>query len=270
MMASTVLPHERRHPWTSESACPIRCPAPAPSPLRLGPAGGRGRIQHSRHHRTAGLRRLRGTDRPHRRGRGDQPDTAHHRPRCGAGRPGRRLRGRRRVHAGQRPAPGRAARRDEARWAGKEYGFAGAIGPRPGRGGGPEVILGGSTEAGFRRVAEFADGWITGGGSPDMFAEAAAGVDAWQKAGRAGTPRKRSPAYFGLGPEARTQADAYLLDHYGFLGDFARQIADSAAVSAEMVTSYVEAFAAGGCDELIFVPTGSGLDQIDLLAEAIT
>ncbi|MEU5891339.1 LLM class flavin-dependent oxidoreductase [Streptomyces sp. NPDC047461] len=154
--------------------------------------------------------------------------------------------------------------------AGEEYGFAGAIGPRPGREGGPELILGGSTEAGFRRVAEFADGWLMGGGSPDMFAEAAPGVDAaWQKAGRAGTPRKLSPAYFGLGPEARTRADAYLLDHYGFLGDFAGQIADSAAVSAETVTSYVEAFAAGGCDELIFVPTGSGLDQIDLLAEAI-
>lgn len=155
-------------------------------------------------------------------------------------------------------------------WAGEEHGFAGAIGPRPGREGGPELILGGSTEASFRRVAEFADGWIMGGGSPDMFAQAAAGVDAaWQKAGRAGTPRKLSLAYFGLGPDARAQADAYLLDYYGFLGDFAQQIAGSAAVSAETVRSYADAFAAGGCDELIFVPTGSGLDQIDLLAEAI-
>jgi alkanesulfonate monooxygenase SsuD/methylene tetrahydromethanopterin reductase-like flavin-dependent oxidoreductase (luciferase family) len=92
------------------------------------------------------------------------------------------------------------------------------IGPHPGREGSPELILGGTTEASFRRVAEFADGWITGGGSPDTFAEAAAGVDAaWQKAGRAGTPRKLSPARFGLGPEARTQADACLLDYYGFL-----------------------------------------------------
>ncbi|MCW8378818.1 LLM class flavin-dependent oxidoreductase [Streptomyces justiciae] len=155
-------------------------------------------------------------------------------------------------------------------WAGEERGFAGAIGPRPTREGGPELILGGGTEASFRRVAEFADGWIMGGGTPDMFAEAAAGVDAaWQKAGRAGSPRKLSLAYFGLGPDARAQADGYLLDYYGFLGDFAQQIAGSAAVSAEMVAQYVAAFQAAGCDELIFVPTGSGLDQIDLLAEAV-
>ena len=155
-------------------------------------------------------------------------------------------------------------------WAGEERGFAGAIGPRPVREGGPELILGGGTEASFRRVAEFADGWIMGGGTPDMFAEAAAGVDAaWQKAGRAGSPRKLSLAYFGLGPDARAQAAGYLLDYYGFLGDFAQQIAGSAAVSAEMVAQYVAAFQAAGCDELIFVPTGSGLDQIDLLAEAV-
>ncbi|MEU6372784.1 LLM class flavin-dependent oxidoreductase [Streptomyces sp. NPDC046909] len=154
-------------------------------------------------------------------------------------------------------------------WAGEERGFAGAIGPRPVREGGPELILGGSTEASFRRVAEYADGWIMGGGTPDMFAQAADGVDAaWQKAGRPGSPRKLSLAYFGLGSDARAQADAYLLDYYGFLGDVAQQIAGSAAVSADMVTSYVEAFAAAGCDELILVPTGSGLDQIELLAEA--
>jgi len=155
-------------------------------------------------------------------------------------------------------------------WAGEERGFAGAIGPRPVRDGGPELILGGGNEASFRRVAEFGDGWIMGGGTPDMFAEAAAGVDAaWQKAGRAGSPRKLSLAYFALGPDARAQADGYLLDYYGFLGDVAQQIAGSAAVTPEMVTQYVAAFEAAGCDELILVPTGSGLDQIDLLAEAI-
>jgi hypothetical protein len=35
-----------------------------------------------------------------------------------------------------------------------------------------------------------------------------------------------------------------------------------------MVRSYVAAFAAAGCDELIFVPTGSSLDQVELLADA--
>jgi alkanesulfonate monooxygenase SsuD/methylene tetrahydromethanopterin reductase-like flavin-dependent oxidoreductase (luciferase family) len=155
-------------------------------------------------------------------------------------------------------------------WSGEERGFAGAIGPEPVRAGGPELILGGGSAATFRRVARFADGWIMGGGTPDMFAEAAAGVDAaWKEAGRPGKPRKLTLAYFALGPDARAHADGYLLNYYGFLGDFAQQVAAGASVSPEMVKSTVAAFEAAGCDEVIFVPTTSSLDQIELLAGAI-
>jgi alkanesulfonate monooxygenase SsuD/methylene tetrahydromethanopterin reductase-like flavin-dependent oxidoreductase (luciferase family) len=155
-------------------------------------------------------------------------------------------------------------------WSGEEFGYTGAIGPEPARPGGPEIILGGASEATFRRVARLADGWIMGGGTPDMFAQAAAGVDqAWQDAGRAGRPRKLTLAYFGLGPEARSQAEGYLLHYYGWLGEIANMIAGGAAISPEMVKSYVAAFEASGCDEIIFVPTASRLDQISLLAEAI-
>ena len=103
-----------------------------------------------------------------------------------------------------------------------------------------------------------------------MFAEAAAGVDkAWAEAGRPGKPRKLSLAYFALGSDARNHADNYLLRYYDWLGDVARQIAAGAAVSIEMVKSYVAAFAAAGCDELIFVPTSAAPDQIGLLASAV-
>jgi alkanesulfonate monooxygenase SsuD/methylene tetrahydromethanopterin reductase-like flavin-dependent oxidoreductase (luciferase family) len=155
-------------------------------------------------------------------------------------------------------------------WSGENYGFAGAIGPEPVRPGGPELILGGAAEASFRRVALLGDGWIMGGGTPEMFAQAAAAVDqAWAEAGRPGKPRKLSLAYFALGPEARGHADSYLLDYYGFLGDIARQIAAGAAVSTEMVKGYAAAFEAAGCDELIFVPTTASPDQVTLLAEAV-
>ena len=174
------------------------------------------------------------------------------------------------------PTQGKGRRLDEQLaemkeiWSGKSYGVGGAIGPKPVRDGGPELILGGSTQAGFERVARLADGWIMGGGTPDMFAQAAEAVDAaWQNAGRPGRPRKLSLAYFALGPDARAQADAYLLRYYGFLGDMARQIAASAAISAEMVTAYAAAFESSGCDELIFIPTASHPDQVRLLAEAI-
>jgi hypothetical protein len=42
------------------------------------------------------------------------------------------------------------------------------------------------------------------------------------------------------------------------------------AVSPEMVKGYAGAFAEVGCDELIFVPTSSRLDQVGLLAEAVS
>jgi alkanesulfonate monooxygenase SsuD/methylene tetrahydromethanopterin reductase-like flavin-dependent oxidoreductase (luciferase family) len=155
-------------------------------------------------------------------------------------------------------------------WSGEEYGYAGGIGPEPVRRGGPELILGGATEAAFGRVARLGDGWIMGGGTPDMFAQAAAGVDkAWHAAGRPGKPRKLSLAYYALGPSARAQADTYLLHYYGWLGDIARQIAAGAAISAEMTRSYAAAFESSGCDELIFIPTASSPDQLALLADAV-
>ena len=174
------------------------------------------------------------------------------------------------------PTQGKGRRLDEQLtelkriWAGEHRGFAGGIGPEPVRPGGPELILGGTAEASFRRVALLGDGWIMGGGTPDTFAQAAAGVDqAWQDAGRPGRPRKLTLAYFALGPDARTLADNYLLNYYAFMGDIAQQIAAGAAVSAEMVRAYAAAFEANGCDEIIFVPTASRPDQLDLLAEAV-
>jgi hypothetical protein len=103
-----------------------------------------------------------------------------------------------------------------------------------------------------------------------MFAQGAAKADqAWQEAGRPGKPRKLSLAYFALGPNAREQADSYLLHYYGWLGDFAKQIAAGAAISPEMVKSYAGAFESAGCDELIFIPATSSPDQVGLLAEEV-
>src|SRR5579875_2657468 len=134
-------------------------------------------------------------------------------------------------------------------WSGEKFGDAGGIGPEPARPG---------------------DGWIMGGGTPEMFAQGAAAVEeAWRRAGRAGRPRTITLAYFALGPDARAQADGYLHHYYAWLGDFAGRIAAGAATSAEMVRSYAAAFESGGCDEVIFMPTASRLDQVTQLAEAI-
>jgi alkanesulfonate monooxygenase SsuD/methylene tetrahydromethanopterin reductase-like flavin-dependent oxidoreductase (luciferase family) len=133
----------------------------------------------------------------------------------------------------------------------------------------PELILGGTVQATFDRVARHADGWIMGGGTPDQFAEGKKAVDqAWAAAGRDGRPRNRALAYFALGPGGPAAADSYLHDYYGFLGDVADMIVSSAATDPDTVRAYIDAFSAAGVDELILFPCSPDLEQIALLAEA--
>lgn len=153
-------------------------------------------------------------------------------------------------------------------FAGEEFGFAGAVGPRaedP-----PPIVVGGSVEASFERAARFGEGWIMGGGTPDMFGEAAEGVrGAWSEAGRDGDPYLASLAYFSLGPNAEENAQENIGDYYAFLGEDGRQmVAGSAATSEEMVKQYLAGFEEKGCQELILFPGSADADQVDLLADA--
>jgi alkanesulfonate monooxygenase SsuD/methylene tetrahydromethanopterin reductase-like flavin-dependent oxidoreductase (luciferase family) len=133
----------------------------------------------------------------------------------------------------------------------------------------PQLIVGGSIDAAFRRAAEFGDGWIMGGGAPEMFAEGREKAErAWREAGREGRPRTMALAYFSLGDDAEANADAYLRDYYAFLGEYADQIAASAAKDADTVRAYVKGFEDVGCDELVLFPSSSDPEQVDLLAEA--
>jgi alkanesulfonate monooxygenase SsuD/methylene tetrahydromethanopterin reductase-like flavin-dependent oxidoreductase (luciferase family) len=144
------------------------------------------------------------------------------------------------------------------------------VGPSPLRAGGPEVLVGGSADASFERAAKYGDGWIMGGGTPEMFDEASKKVDeAWARAGRSGKPRKASLAYYSLGPDAEAHAERNLGHYYAWLGDYAAQIVGSTATSPEMVRSYVEGFERAGCDELVLFPASKHPEQADLLADAV-
>jgi alkanesulfonate monooxygenase SsuD/methylene tetrahydromethanopterin reductase-like flavin-dependent oxidoreductase (luciferase family) len=159
---------------------------------------------------------------------------------------------------------------DEMRriWDGEEKGLAGPIGPNLDEP--PTLILGGSVEASFRRAAEHGAGWIMGGGTPDQFRGGVEKLNAaWQAAGRSGEPRKMALSYYSLGPDAERNAESYLRDYYGFLGDdMAGMVAGSAAKDADTVKQYIAAFEQSGADELVFFPSSSDPDQVELLAEA--
>ena len=153
-------------------------------------------------------------------------------------------------------------------FAGEEFGFAGAIGPRatdP-----PRIVVGGTVEASFKRAAKYGAGWILGGGAPEQLGEAAEKVRAaWGEEGREGDPYIGSLAYFSLGPDAERVAQDSIGDYYAFLGEeVAQMIVGSAAKDAETVAGYKAAFEEAGCRELIFFPASADPEQVDLLAEA--
>ena len=119
-------------------------------------------------------------------------------------------------------------------------------------------------------MAGLVDGWIMGGGTPEMFLDRAAAFDqAWKEAGRPGKPRKLSLAYYAIGQQAQEESIATIKRYYAWLGPYADQIAAGMATSPEMVKAYIEGFRESGCDELIFGPGSARLDQVTLLAKAV-
>jgi alkanesulfonate monooxygenase SsuD/methylene tetrahydromethanopterin reductase-like flavin-dependent oxidoreductase (luciferase family) len=133
----------------------------------------------------------------------------------------------------------------------------------------PQLIVGGSIDAAFRRATEFGDGWIAGGSPPEVLAQGREKLlAAWREAGREGEPKVMGLAYYSLGGRAQEDAESYLGDYYAWLGDYADTIVQSAAKDAETVRQYNQAFTEAGCDELIWFPSAADPEQVDLLAEA--
>lgn len=155
-------------------------------------------------------------------------------------------------------------------FAGAEFGFDGAIGPRAGAEPPPPIVIGGGTDAAFRRASRF-DGWISGGGSAEMFLEAANEVRAaWADAGRNGEPYLAALTYFSLGPDAQRNAEQKLGRYYRNFGDeLVTMMVEDAAKDCDAVAERAAAFERAGCDELFFFPADGDPQQADLLADAI-
>jgi alkanesulfonate monooxygenase SsuD/methylene tetrahydromethanopterin reductase-like flavin-dependent oxidoreductase (luciferase family) len=134
----------------------------------------------------------------------------------------------------------------------------------------PSLLIGGASEAAYRRVARYAEGWTLGGGPPEVFAERYPKVRAaWEAAGREGEPRTMALFYFALGERAEEDAREDLLDYYGFLGDGAEGVVAAAAKDEATVARYLAGFEEAGVDEVICFPTSIDPEQVDLLAGVV-
>jgi alkanesulfonate monooxygenase SsuD/methylene tetrahydromethanopterin reductase-like flavin-dependent oxidoreductase (luciferase family) len=130
------------------------------------------------------------------------------------------------------------------------------------------IMIGGTSDAAIRRTVQYGIGWIAGGAPPDALPPYVAKVkEAWHAAGREGEPRIAALAYYGLSDEPASRAA--LQRYYGFAGDFATMVADSALRSPEAIRGALGAFADAGVDELILDPTVADVAEVDRLADIV-
>ncbi len=158
-----------------------------------------------------------------------------------------------------------------AAWRGESVGGGDKpIGPTPVNDARVPILIGGSGDHAIRRVIEWGAGWTSGGGGLDQAAPVAERVRlAWKDAGRDGEPRLASLTYFSLGADAEEDSRSYLGSYYGFLGDYAQRIAESALRSESAIRETVRAFEDAGFTELYLDPTTASLDQVDRLADVV-
>ena len=110
-------------------------------------------------------------------------------------------------------------------WSGQPVDGLGLVGPAPVRAGGPEVLIGGFSEAALRRLGRWGDGFIAGGGGPAHARQSyALAQDVWTAAGKPGKPRFVAGMYYALGPDAAARAGDYLRHYYAFMGPMAETI----------------------------------------------
>jgi alkanesulfonate monooxygenase SsuD/methylene tetrahydromethanopterin reductase-like flavin-dependent oxidoreductase (luciferase family) len=142
------------------------------------------------------------------------------------------------------------------------------VGPTPTNDQRVPILIGGSTDAAIRRTIAYGIGWTAGGAPPDAVAPFAERVrTAWKDSGRPGDPKIVALSYYSVGEEEA--AKRYITDYYGFLGDFAMQMAEWLPKNANAIKGTVGAFEDIGVDELILDATVDDPDQVDKLAEIV-
>jgi alkanesulfonate monooxygenase SsuD/methylene tetrahydromethanopterin reductase-like flavin-dependent oxidoreductase (luciferase family) len=154
-------------------------------------------------------------------------------------------------------------------WAGEPLSAdIGAIGPAPGRAGGPQLLIGGYVPAVARRIAEHGDGFMApGGGSREQLAALWAGIEtAWSTAGREGRPRFVAATYFAVGRSADATARTYIEAMYGRDPALAARRLAAIPATPSAIRAAIASFRDLGADELILRPCGPGIEQVAAIA----
>jgi alkanesulfonate monooxygenase SsuD/methylene tetrahydromethanopterin reductase-like flavin-dependent oxidoreductase (luciferase family) len=139
--------------------------------------------------------------------------------------------------------------------------------PRPVNGHSVPMLFGGRADQSVARVVKYGIGYTQGGGTPEGLKGMMERVNqAWQDAGRSGTPQFRALAYFAIGDEVHEEAQANVMDYYG---DWGAAVWKGTIKSAAEAKERVKAYNAIDCDELVVFMTAPSVVQAERLAEAV-
>jgi alkanesulfonate monooxygenase SsuD/methylene tetrahydromethanopterin reductase-like flavin-dependent oxidoreductase (luciferase family) len=146
-------------------------------------------------------------------------------------------------------------------WAGD---LAGASGPMPalppGR---PGLLFGGLVPASFERAAALGQGWVAPSSGIQQLID---GVDAWDRAGRAGRPRVVTVRYFCFGPGADERAEHYLRHYYL---DFAELVGADTPTTPEHLDAELRRLRDAGVDDVVLMPCTGDIAQVAMAAEVL-
>jgi alkanesulfonate monooxygenase SsuD/methylene tetrahydromethanopterin reductase-like flavin-dependent oxidoreductase (luciferase family) len=130
----------------------------------------------------------------------------------------------------------------------------------------PALLFGGLVPAAYTRAATRGEGWVAPlMGLPALRDGAAAVRKAW--VGRPGRPRIVTGRYFSLGPDADAIADEYLRHYYGD-AYFPMARADT-ITTADQLHATLSTLEEAGATDVVLYPAAAGLEQIDLLSQAL-
>tara|TARA_Y100001936_G_C16090991_1_gene686163 strand:- start:1851 stop:2738 length:888 start_codon:yes stop_codon:yes gene_type:complete len=152
----------------------------------------------------------------------------------------------------------------------------GPIGPTYSRKSGPELLIGGRSEAALRRSGRLGDGYVAGsaGSSPSNQAKEvleyfAVVEDAWKEVGKPGRPRLVAGLTCAWGKYAADRTADSIRSYYSFRGDAARRMNVVVPSDDKSLTEAIRAYEEIGCDELVLEPGIGDLEQIDRLADFV-
>jgi alkanesulfonate monooxygenase SsuD/methylene tetrahydromethanopterin reductase-like flavin-dependent oxidoreductase (luciferase family) len=171
-------------------------------------------------------------------------------------------------------------------WVGDDAGDGvGPVGPAPVQPGGPRLIFGGRSPIALRRIARFADGYVTGSVSDVQGAKATFALveEEWRKQGRASKPLFVGTLACAIGKEAVQATEAAALRYYNYQGGrpsdqprppgppaAATATASTIPSTAEAIREVLAECEAAGMDEVLVRPGGvTDPNQVDLLAAAL-